>query len=206
MPRSIDARLMSQIIFFAIVASVLVLVASLVFSIVRPNVRVWPPPQKDEPAWRVRLIVNRLSGALVSFAGAGVLGLGVLDLGSLDLQPAPRWLAGAALLVFGGAFGLWGYIQLGPKASQGALVPLETSGPYRYSRNPQYVGAVGVLLSLGLLCNSTLGLLAGAVCSIWFVTAPFAEEAWLSEHLGSRYCDYLLSAPRFLGFPRRGCG
>ncbi len=108
------------------------------------------------------------------------------------------------LFVSGAVFGLWGYVQLGPAASQGALAPLEASGPYRFSRNPQYVGAIGVLLGFGLLCSSKLGLLAGAACSIWFLTAPFAEEPWLREQLGSRYNDYVLSVPRFLAFPRRG--
>ena len=111
-----------------------------------------------------------------------------------------------AILGFGAAFGLWGYVRLGASASQGGGASLEVSGPYRYSRNPQYVGAIGVLLGFALLCASELGLLAGAAVSIWFVTAPFAEEPWLRRHLGARYGEYLEAAPRFLGFPRRGRG
>lgn len=111
-----------------------------------------------------------------------------------------------AVLAFGATFGLWGYLQLGPTASQGALAPLEASGPYRYSRNPQYVGAIAVLLGFALLCASKLGLLAGAVCSIWFITAPFAEEPWLRRHLGIPYEEYAKSSPRYLGLARRSRG
>ena len=74
----------------------------------------------------------------------------------------------------------------------------------RYSRNPQYSGAIGVLLGFGLLCGSKLALLAGAACSTWFVTAPFAEERWLRQQLGPSYEEYLRLVPRFLGLPRRG--
>jgi hypothetical protein len=105
---------MSDLVFYAVVASVAVLVASLVFSIVRPTLRVWPPPRRDEPAWRVRLVVHRVTGWLVALAGAGALGLAALDRGSLHLPAAPRWLVGTLLFVFGAAFGLWGYV--GPRA------------------------------------------------------------------------------------------
>jgi protein-S-isoprenylcysteine O-methyltransferase Ste14 len=128
---------MSRLVFIAVVSSTSALVALLVFSIVRPSMRVWPPPQRNQPAWRVRRVANRITGVLVAPAGAGVLG-------------------------------------------------------------------IGVLLGFGVLCSSKLGLLAGAVCSIWFLTAPFAEEPWLREHLGARYDDYSLSTPRFLGIPKRG--
>ena len=194
---------MNYFVFCAVVISSFVLVASLVFSIARPTNRIWPAPQPSEPAWRVRLIVHRVAGALVGLTGIGVLGLAVVDRGSLNLPAGPRWLVGAALLSFGAAFGLWGYVQLGPVASQGALVPLQSLGPYRYSRNPQYVGAVGVLLGFALLCNSQLGLLAAVACSVWFIAAPFAEEKWLRQHLGAHYDEYLASVPRFLGLPKR---
>lgn len=195
---------MSRFVFFAVVISASAVVTSLVFSIVQPSMSVWPSPQRNQAAWRVRRVVNRVAGVLVACAGLGVLGLALLDRGSLDLPTGLLQLVGTLLLGFGAVFGLWGYVRLGPDASQGALGPLETSGPYRYSRNPQYVGAIGVLLGFGPLCCSKLALVAGAVLSIWFLVAPFAEEPWLSEHLGPGYDAYLLCAPRFLGIPRRG--
>ena len=194
---------MRHILFLAVVISSTVLVGALVLSIARPAASLWPAPQQNERAWRARLVVHRVTGALVALAGMGTLGLAVLDRGSLQIPTSLRWLVGGAILGFGATFGLWGYLQLGPSASQGALAPLEASGPYRYSRNPQYVGAVAVLLGFALVCASKLGLLGGAACSIWFITAPFAEEPWLRRHLGRRYEEYAKSSPRYLGFAGR---
>ncbi len=197
---------MRHLVFWAVVVSSTTLVGALIFSIAQPTVGVWPAPHENERAWRLRLVTHRVAGVLVALTGVGALVLSLLDRGSLHFPPGFRWLIGPALLGFGATFGLWGYVRLGARASQGAIAPLEVSGPYRYSRNPQYVGAIGVLLGFPLLCASKLGLLAGAASSIWFVTAPFAEEPWLRRHLGARYDEYVESASRYLGFPKRGSG
>lgn len=197
---------MRHLVFSAVVLSSATLVGALIFSIAQPTVSVWPAPHENGRAWRVRLLVHHVAGMLVALTGVGALALAFLDRGSLDLPAGLRWLVGPAILGFGAVFGLWGYVRLGANASQGAIAPLEVSGPYRYSRNPQYVGAIGVLLGFALLCASNLGLLAGAASSIWFVTAPFAEEPWLRRNLGARYDEYVKSSPRYLGFPRRGRG
>ena len=197
---------MTHIILSAVVVSSIALVAALVLSMIQPTVSIWPAPQKNERAWRVRLIGHRVIGVLVALTGVVTLVLALLDSGSLNLLATLRWLIGPLLLGFGAVLGLWGYFQLGVEVSQGALGALEVSGPYRYSRNPQYVGAIGVLFGFALLCASKLGLLAAAASSIWFVTAPFAEEPWLRRHLGARYDEYARSSPRYLGFPRRSRG
>jgi protein-S-isoprenylcysteine O-methyltransferase Ste14 len=197
---------MSNSILAAVAASSAILVGALILSIAKPTVGVWPAPREHERAWRARLVVHRIAGVLVALTGAGALALALLDRGSLHLPAGFRWIVGPAVLAFGALFGLWGYVRLGANASLGAMASLEASGPYRYSRNPQYVGAIGVLLGFALLCASELGLLAGAASSIWFVTAPFAEEPWLRRHLGARYDEYVKSSPRFLGCPSRGRG
>jgi len=197
---------MRYVVFSAVVVSSATLVGALIFSIAQPTVSVWPAPHEDERAWRVRLVVHRVAGVLIALTGVGVLVLALLDRGSLYLPAGVRWLVGPAILGFGATFGLWGYVRLGANTSQGAIAPLEVSGPYRYSRNPQYVGAISVLLGFALLCASKLGLLAGAASSIWFLSAPFAEEPWLRHHLGARYDEYVKSSHRYLGFPRRRRG
>lgn len=197
---------MRHILFLVVVVSSATLIGALIFSIVHPTLRVWPAPQRNERAWRVRLILHQACGVMVALTGVGVHELALADRGSLHLPGGVRWFAGLAIFGFGAAFGLWGYARLGVNASHGAVAPLEVSGPYRYSRNPQYVGAIGVLLGISLLFASKLGLLAGAACSIWFATAPFAEEPWLRQHLGAGYDDYVKSAARYLGFPRHSRG
>lgn len=193
---------MSEIVFITVVGGSSALIGALVFSIVWPTMSVWPSRQEEGPFRRVRRVVGHVNGVLVAISGLGVLLLAVLDRGSLHLGIGPRWFVGTGLLLSGGILGLWGYLQLGADVSHGARAPLETSGPYRYSRNPQYVGAIGVLLGFCLIWSSGLALLAAAVCSIWFLIAPFAEEPWLRRRLGPGYDAYLAATPRFLGMPR----
>lgn len=194
---------MSHFLFWAILAVVSLLLGSLAASLAVPRISVWPLPREGEWGWRLRRSICYLNGSLIAVAAAGVLVLGLLDTGSLALAGGLRWPVGLTLFAVGSGFGLSGYLRLGPRASHGRERPLETAGPYRYSRNPQYVGAIGVMLGFSLASASRLALVTSLVTSGWFLLAPFAEERWLRERIGESYRAYLHSAPRFIGLPRR---
>ena len=100
---------------------------ALIFSIVQPSVGVWPAPHENERAWRLRLLMHEVYGVLVALTGVGALAVALLDPGSPDLPAGFRWLAGPAILGFGAAFGPWGYVRLGSRASHGAIAPIITS-------------------------------------------------------------------------------
>jgi len=51
---------MREIIFWSVIASLLVYDSLLIFSIAKPQLRFWPPP--DRPSWRHE--VTRISGVL----------------------------------------------------------------------------------------------------------------------------------------------
>jgi protein-S-isoprenylcysteine O-methyltransferase Ste14 len=180
----------TQLLFWIVVAAVVMNIVTVVLSIVRPDHRVWPPPRRD--SWQY------VYNGIVSFAGIfGVVALGGLDHDSFAFHHPAYLLVGGVLLA-GGSFALWGYLTLGVHASQGLGGALVTSGPYRYSRNPQYVGAIPAVLGWAIICNSRLALIAAALVSGWFVLVPFAEEPWCREHLGAAYEEYLRKVPRFL--------
>jgi protein-S-isoprenylcysteine O-methyltransferase Ste14 len=164
---------------------------SLVVTIARPKRRVWPPPSRASWQYWYTWVFTVLGMF-------GTATLGILDWNTFSL---PQWLrvAGGLLAVSGTVFALWGVRELGARATQGLGGELATTGPYRYSRNPQYVGDIALLLGFGLLCNSAVTLAAVALGSVWFALAPFAEEPWLRERLGSPYEEYARHAPRFLG-------
>lgn len=72
------------------------------------------------------------------------------------------------------------------------------AGPYRYMRNPLYVGIVLHTLALALLM-----LPSGAVFTIVLITLLqlrliLAEEAFLTEKLGEPYRAYCAAVPRFI--------
>lgn len=79
-------------------------------------------------------------------------------------------------------------------------VELVTSGPYRYTRNPQYVGNLGVMLGQALTFNS-LGMLLYAIVT-WFLAELFLvkwEEPHLTRQFGEAYVDYKRKVPRWVG-------
>jgi protein-S-isoprenylcysteine O-methyltransferase Ste14 len=83
---------------------------------------------------------------------------------------------------------------------QGELI---TNGPYRYSRNPQYVAEIVTFLSVVLITNSLLAAVICALVVLWFLLAPLAEEPWLARQFGERFDDYRRRVPRFLGPVKR---
>ncbi len=138
----------------------------------------------------------------MSFAGLlGVVALGIIDWNSFAFHHWAHLLVGGVLMACG-SFALWGYLTLGVHASQGLGGDLVMTGPYQYSRNPQYVGTIPALLGYAIICNSILALITALLVSGWLVLVPFAEESWCREHLGAAYEDYSRKVPRFLGLRR----
>ncbi|MDE3154531.1 MAG: isoprenylcysteine carboxylmethyltransferase family protein [Acidobacteriota bacterium] len=73
---------------------------------------------------------------------------------------------------------------------------LVADGPFRYVRNPLYVG--GLLLSAGMgLMASRLGWIVLNVLSLWFyLRLILREEAQLLESQGASYAAYCRAVPR----------
>jgi len=132
----------------------------------------------------------------------GIVVLGIVDWNSFIFRHWARFLVGGLLMAVGGSFALWAFTTLGARASQGLGDELVSSGPYRYSRNPQYVGTIPVLIGYAIICNSGLALVAAVLASGWFVLVPFAEEPWLRTQLGTPYEEYVAQVPRFLSLGR----
>lgn len=85
----------------------------------------------------------------------------------------------------------------------GTVEKLATSGIYRFTRNPSYVGNFLLLTGFSLFCNSLWVYIAACLAMMTFLLAPFAEEPWLEEQYGHEYLDYKTKVPRFFGLPKR---
>ena len=184
---------MTQLIFWAIVCSLLLSNGLLAISIVRPEFRFWPPPEESSR----RYWFTRATSVLAPLTMFGVLALAPLDSGSGPFGHSSLFLLGSLFFSVGGGFALWGYLGLGVSASQGQHEGLIARGAYRYSRNPQYVGTIVCLLGYAVLFNSALELIVWALWSAWFLAAPFAEEPWLREQVGPSYDEYAKEVPRY---------
>ena len=82
---------------------------------------------------------------------------------------------------------------------------LVTTGPYRWMRNPQYVGVIATVAGQGLRWNSPAVLAYAGYLGVAFHTwVRIYEEPRLHERFGHDYARYTASVPRWPGpRPRR---
>lgn len=178
--------------FGTALAAPLVLGAALIDSILWPQRRIWPPPGRA--SWQYWLV-----WILFDIATLGVCAVGALDWNSFVFDHWLRLPIGAVVALGGGAFALWGIRHLSWHASLGLDHELVRSGPYRWTRNPQYVGDMTMLVGWGIVFNSLEAWVLCALGIAWFALAPIAEEPWLREQYGEPYEDFRRQVPRFLG-------
>lgn len=123
----------------------------------------------------------------------------------------PRWQSGAGqaigTILFVACVGLILYCsRLFAHIGKGTPVPIDpprelvVSGLFRYSRNPIYVGQVGILTSYGVY-SGELALFVWAGCWLFFVQAFIVlyEEPALRERFGDSYLEYTHRVPRWVG-------
>jgi len=81
---------------------------------------------------------------------------------------------------------------------------LVTSGLYRFTRNPMYVGVVTAIFGQALWFHSRDVVYYGIAMVIAFhVAILIYEEPRLTRVFGQQYLDYKRAVPRWLGLPRR---
>jgi len=109
--------------------------------------------------------------------------------------------AGAVMAGVGAALRVWGAAYLGAgtvkhgEMKAGAVL---ADGPFRYVRNPLYIGLWFVFAALALLMPVSGALFAMAAVTVFLFRLILGEEAFLSSQLGQPYQDYLRAVPRLI--------
>ena len=103
-------------------------------------------------------------------------------------------LAGAVLRVWGVACLGYGVVHDGTMQSGGVVA----SGPYRYLRNPLYLGGWLTFLAIALLMPPSGALFTMVLISIHLLRLILGEEAFLTQKLGAPYREYLRAVPRIV--------
>ena len=112
------------------------------------------------------------------------------------------WLVGMTI------FGI-GFYEMGRRGARVSMVRwnktqsgLVTTGIFKYSRNPMYlgtfIGAFGAMV--GAEPNLVQHIILPAVC-IYLYRQVSLEESALSNQFGNEYDKYRHSAPKWIGFP-----
>ena len=133
------------------------------------------------------------------------LAVGLQLLSPLDwLKDMPfRIVAGAACCVLAAAIALWAMLRF--RAADTHVEPhkpttaLVVGGPYRFSRNPIYLGFLLLVLGLALIFANPWGLLILPL--LWAALRYLVirvEEAFLIGRFGRSYLDYQASVHRWI--------
>jgi len=75
---------------------------------------------------------------------------------------------------------------------------LVAAGLYRYSRNPQWLGLVGVFLGTALAVGGWLHLLLVLILVAAYHSQILLEEGICTSAYGEKYRDYMSQVPRYL--------
>lgn len=173
------------------IAAAVFLVAALVWSIAVPDQRIWPPKHSSP---FLQVLVWTLTIAVFASAFA----LGVADWNRYGWPSILRWGIGLPLIVAGNWIVWQGVAKIGIEATSGTVAELKTDGLYAWSRNPQYVADMAILLGWAVLSASPWVLPVVAAGLLALAVAPFAEEPWLEESYGERYRQYRSSVRRYI--------
>jgi protein-S-isoprenylcysteine O-methyltransferase Ste14 len=144
--------------------------------------------------------------AILAFiALPGVVAFAVpVAIGMSTGHPVPYWPAALVPLCLGTLILLWSVREF-YVAGRGTLAPwappkqLVITGPYRYSRNPMYVGVLAILIGWTSMWDSRALLiyLLAVFCAV-YLRVLLAEERWAARRFGSDWDAYRMRVPRWL--------
>jgi protein-S-isoprenylcysteine O-methyltransferase Ste14 len=178
-------------IFGLAVALLGLLLTGAVWSVAVPARRLWPPRDRRSwqylPTWVLFYLAFALNATLL-----------IVDWNSWVLKSNLRFIVGFPLTLLGALLVSWGIATLGARNTSGLKAGFVSTGPYRFTRNPQYVGDIILFVGLSLVANSLYLWITHILTIVVFVVAPLAEETWLEEQYAEAYTKYARGVPRFL--------
>lgn len=110
------------------------------------------------------------------------------------------WLA--ILLTFAGAaVRIWGTAYLGSSVVHSTEMhagQVVASGPYRFVRNPLYLGTWLFALGVSILMPPSGAIVFLAATLVFYFRLILGEESYLAERLGEPYLEYRRRVPRIM--------
>jgi len=127
-----------------------------------------------------------------------------ISIGTSINHPMRYRLLAAIPLCLGTLLLLW-CVREFYNAGRGTLAPwdpprhLVTTGPYRFSRNPMYVGVVTILAGWCILWDSRTLIIYSALFAIGFhLRVLWFEEPWAARQFGAEWQAYHARVSRWL--------
>lgn len=162
----------------------------MIIQIVIVAVGLWAP--WIEP-WNLKLRIATLEWLALAIGRTGLLtftvAVPVVIVFGILLAAMGAWLRvwGAACL---------GYTVVHHAQMQAGAVMM--AGPYRYVRNPLYLGGWFMMAAISLFFTPSGALFMLVLVGIFYLRLILAEEAHLASKLGELYQEYLRAVPRII--------
>ena len=161
--------------------------------------------QKPQPTWVRKAMIVLLPPVFLAFIFSPGYFLGPRFDATLNLPriatPPINSYPGWPIFLIGFILFAW-TILLFARIGQGTQTPivptqrLVTTGPYAYSRNPMFLGAILMILGFGIILNSIAAIVLGLVIPIaYLIFIKLVEEKELEARFGQEYLEYKTRVP-----------
>lgn len=181
----------TTIILITTIIANIVIIGGIIITIFKPKYRLWPPPSKNSwQFWTVWIL------SIISYLG--ILVLSILDWDNFIFFHWFRYPMSIIFIIVGLIIAIWGVKTLSIHSSLGLKGTLINKGPYKFSRNPQYLGDILLFIGIIIISNSLLTLITGFLGILWNLLTPFAEEPWLKKQFKEEYDEYRKKVRRFI--------
>ena len=143
--------------------------------------------------WGIGSRISSLEGLALELSRTGIL--------PFTVATPTVIVVGAAIAGIGALLRVWGTAYLGSGIVQSANMRAEgvmADGPYRFVRNPLYLGLWCMVVALAFLMPPTGALFALVLLTLFLLRLILGEEAFLSKQLGEPFRAYLVSVPRLV--------
>jgi protein-S-isoprenylcysteine O-methyltransferase Ste14 len=144
-------------------------------------------------AWHIGRRISLLEWLALELSRTGVVSFAAAT--PLLLITAGLIAASAVL------FRVWGTAYLGAGTVNSATMvagKVMADGPYRYVRNPLYIGVWCMVIAMTFLMPVTGAAFSAIFITIFAIRLARGEEAFLTARLGEPYRAYLRAVPRFI--------
>lgn len=182
---------MKQIIYHSNISILYLILLLIVWSILFPNKRIWPPPSIK--SWQFQVYWSLFTVSVVFDVY-----LIYANWNTWIIDNAIRYYIGIPLTVIGSVISLSSIYTLGITNTSGLKGGFTASQLYKFTRNPQYIGDIILLIGLLLFVNSIPTTIVLLLTIFSFILMPFPEEIWLEKEYGDIYLKYKNNTSRFL--------
>lgn len=140
-------------------------------------------------------------GSRIAFLEWLALSISRLGLLRFTLATPAVIVCGALIAALGAVLRIWGSAWLSPAVvlnSEMKAGSLLADGPYRYVRNPLYLGVCCMVVALSLLMPASGALFSLIAAPAFLLLLIRGEESFLLASIGESYRAYLNSVPRLI--------